>query len=339
MRRPCIGRGGEHVDRTESNPPEEGRVNRPRESRTDDIGERSARRTYRTPGAAGHGLPTVHRVKADDGVAIRVLEWAGEELPAFQVLHGAMGNATMWAPLADAFPSRRIVTSDHRGYGETEGPVGTCTTDWHIRDAEAARREMKLGKPILIGYSGGAVDSVHYAATHPDSMTAVVLIDPPMFAPPPKETMDFFATAPREFKDLDAYVDVQRAGPLMRGANPRLLRLYGTYVLRPGPDGIWRPHAQPHALSEWNPSLAKLDVWSLAARIRVPTLVIRAGGAPFLPEPVAQKLVATVRDGRLAIIEGASHALPFDDPEALHAAIREFVGELNLGAKADRLDP
>lgn len=101
-------------------------------------------------------------------------------------------------------------------------------------------------------------------------------------------------------------------------------------MLRPGPDGIWRPQAQPHALGEWNPSLARLDVWSLAARIQAPTLVIRAGGAPILPEPVAHKLVATVRDGRLTIIEGASHALPFDDPAALHAAIRNFVEELAL---------
>jgi len=71
-------------------------------------------------------------------------------------------------------------------------------------------------------------------------------------------------------------------------------------------------------------------MWSLAARIRAPTLVVRAGAAPFLPEPVAQKLVATLQEGRLAIIEGASHALPFDDPEALHAAIRNFIGELSL---------
>ena len=99
--------------------------------------------------------------------------------------------------------------------------------------------------------------------------------------------MDFFATAPREFKDLDAYVVFQRTCPLMRNANPRLLRLYGTYVLRPGPDGVWRPNAKPHALAEWNPSLAEFDVWGLAARIRVPTLVVRAGGAqscrPSLP--------------------------------------------------------
>jgi pimeloyl-ACP methyl ester carboxylesterase len=271
-----------------------------------------------------------HRVPADDGTLIRALEWKGEDLPAFQILHGAMGNASMWQYLADAFPERRIVASDHRGYGETEGPVGTCNTDWHIRDAEAIRSRLGLDRPILIGYSGGAVDSVHYVGTQPDAVSALVLIDPPMFSPPPPEVMDFFATVPREYKDLDAYVDVQRAGPLMRGANPRLVRLYATYVLRPGNDGLWRPFSAPQALAEWNPSLARLNVWSLAARIRVPTLVIRAGGAPILPAEVADKLVSTLSDGRLAVIEGASHALPFDDPDALHSAIRDFVSGVGL---------
>ena len=289
-----------------------------------------AERTYGTPNAAGHGLPTVHRVLSDDGVPLRALDWPGGELPAFQVLHGAMGNATMRQYLADAFARRRVVASDHRGYGETDGPVGTCTTEWHVRDAEAVRLGLGLGKPILIGYSGGAVDSVHYAATHPDALSAVVLIDPPMFAPPPKEVMDFFATVPREFPDLDTYVSVQREGPLARGANPRMLRLYGTYVLRPGPDGVWRTIAKPNALSEWNPSMGKLDVWSLAARVAVPALVVRAEGAPILPEDVAKRLVSTLPDGRLAVVEGASHALPLDDPEALHAAIRDFVAELRL---------
>lgn len=234
----------------------------------------------------------------------------------------------MWQHLADAFPQWRVVASDHRGYGETEGPVGTCTTEWHIRDADAIRKAMNLGTPVLIGYSGGAVDSVHFVGTHPDAVSALVLIEPPMFAPPPQEVMDFFAKAPGEFKDLDAYVEVQRAGPLMRGANPRLLRLYATYVLRPGPDGVLRPLAKPQALGEWNPSLAKLDVWSLASKIAVPTLVVRADRAPILPADVAEKLVSTLKEGRLAVIEGASHALPFDDPEALHAAIRDFLIDL-----------
>lgn len=287
-------------------------------------------RTYGTPNVAGREPPLVRRVEADDGVKVRVLEWEGYRGTPLQVLHGSTGNASMWQLLADAFPRRRVVASDHRGYGETEGPVGTCNTDWHVRDAEAVRRGMDLGAPVLIGYSGGAVDSVHYAATHPEVLSAVALIDPPMFAPPPKEVMDFFATMPREFADLDTYVKLQRAGPLFGGASLHSLRLYGTYTLHPGPDGVWRPISQPQALREWNPSLAALDVWGLASKIRVPTLLIRAAGAPILPQEVALKLVSTLQDGRLAVVEKASHGLPMDDPDAMHAAIRDFLSETGL---------
>jgi len=287
-------------------------------------------RVYKTSNAAGRGRPAVHRVEADDGVMIRVLDWEEDGNLPFYILHGSQGNASMWEYLADSFPDRRVVASDHRGYGETEGPVGTCTTERHVRDMDAVRRGVGLKMPILIGFSGGAVDSVHYAATHPGVISALILLDPPMFGPPPKEVMDFFAKAPREFSNLDDYIDVQRGGPLARGANVRLLRLYGTYSLRPGADGILRPLVKPHAQSEWNQSMAKLDVWGLAARIKIPTLVVRAGGAPILPQEVAEKLVSTLGDGRLSVVEGASHALPLDDPDALHDAIRDFLKDVDM---------
>jgi len=285
-------------------------------------------RSYGTPNAAGRPPPSIHRIEAEDGVILRALEWKGNEGIAFQLLHGANGNATMWQMLADAFPDRRVISSDHRGYGDTDGPPGTCTSEWHVRDTESIRRALNIGKPVLIGFSGGAVDSIHYAATHPGAISALVMIDPPMFAPPPKEAMDFFARARTEFSDIDDYVDAARAGPLMRDIGLTAARLYATYVMRPGEDGVWRRLLLPHTQKEWNDSLGKLDVWGFAAEVRVPTLVVRAGAAPFLPQEVAERLVTRLRDGRLAVIERSSHSVPFHDPDALHAAIRDFVEDI-----------
>ena len=287
-------------------------------------------RSYGTPNVAGREPPAENRVRADDGVMVRALDWRASGRPPFYSLHGAQGNATMWQLLADAFPGRRIASSDHRGYGETEGPEGTCTTEWHVKDADAVIRSLALEDPVLIGFSGGAVDSVHFAATHPGVLSALVVIDPPMFAEPPKDVMDFFAKAPREFKGLDEYVRIQRAGPLMRGIGLAACRLYATYVLRPGRDGVWRPLSLQHAQAEWNKSLAALDVWNLAAKVDVPTLLIRAGAAPILPQAVAERLVSTFRDGRLAVIEEVSHSIPFHDPESLHSAISEFIEEIGV---------
>jgi hypothetical protein len=49
-----------------------------------------------------------------------------------------------------------------------------------------------------------------------------------------------------------------------------------------------------------------------------------------MPHTEVEQLMTTLGNGLLAVIEGASHAFPFDDSEALHAAIREFDGNRSV---------
>lgn len=61
------------------------------------------------------------------------------------------------------------------------------------------------------------------------------------------------------------------------------------------------------------------------ARIAPPTLVLWAGEDRFLERHVAEAGMALCDDGRLEIVEGASHWLHLEQPERINARIVEFL--------------
>ena len=63
------------------------------------------------------------------------------------------------------------------------------------------------------------------------------------------------------------------------------------------------------------------------ARIQPPVLILWAGDDAFLEKHVAEAGLALCDNGRLEIVEGASHWLHLEQPERINARIVEFLGE------------
>jgi pimeloyl-ACP methyl ester carboxylesterase len=75
-----------------------------------------------------------------------------------------------------------------------------------------------------------------------------------------------------------------------------------------------------------------VDGWTLLPRIAAPTLVVRGERSPILPRPMAERLVAGLRDARLVEVPDAYHHLVLDRPEAFAKALEEFLDELDARA-------
>jgi pimeloyl-ACP methyl ester carboxylesterase len=61
-----------------------------------------------------------------------------------------------------------------------------------------------------------------------------------------------------------------------------------------------------------------------AARLSPPTLVLWAGEDSFLERHVAEAGLALCDDGRLVVVEGASHWLHLEQPERINREILDF---------------
>ena len=96
-----------------------------------------------------------------------------------------------------------------------------------------------------------------------------------------------------------------------------------SHTLRERPDGalVWR----------WHPSIKErrtpgdVDWWATLRAIPAPTLVLRGEDSPILDRDVAERMAKELPRGRFLEIPRAVHTLHEDNPDAVLAALREFL--------------
>src|SRR6185312_14221283 len=73
---------------------------------------------------------------------------------------------------------RRPLLALHlRGHGDSDRPDGPYTIEQHARDVASAMNQRSLGPTIVVGHSFGAYVAVALAATAPELVSALVLVD------------------------------------------------------------------------------------------------------------------------------------------------------------------
>lgn len=103
-----------------------------------------------------------------------------ERAPDVLALHGLTGHGQRWELLAAAqIPEMRVLAPDLRGHGRSR-----WTPPWGIAEHVADLAELleaEAPEPVvLIGHSYGASIAIHLARAVPDSIRALILLDPAM---------------------------------------------------------------------------------------------------------------------------------------------------------------
>jgi pimeloyl-ACP methyl ester carboxylesterase len=144
-----------------------------------------------------------------------------QSLSPIVLLHGLASAARIWDFVAPLLAGRGYVVTafDQRGHGESDKPDGDYGFATIIADDFAAFQSLGIVRPMLVGHSWGAMVALEYAATYPDSVSALALVDgavsqlsarpgwsreqaikdlaPPRFAGTPRETfLGYFRSGP-----------------------------------------------------------------------------------------------------------------------------------------------
>ena len=114
-----------------------------------------------------------------DGVDLHVTE-AGTGSPVL-LIH-ASGFDGDWPPaLLDALAAdHRVIAYDRRGYSRSPHPP---IRDFHrhAEDAAALLRERDAAPATVVGYSAGGLVALDLAVGHPDLVTSLLLVEPPLY--------------------------------------------------------------------------------------------------------------------------------------------------------------
>lgn len=113
-------------------------------------------------------------MRTGDGLELRVVAFGGAGTPIV-VLHGLMGRATTWWPVARRLTRYgRVVGLDARGHGRSEAR-GPWTTERMAADVADLLAE--TGPAVVVGHSMGGLHGLVAAARHPHLVRALLVED------------------------------------------------------------------------------------------------------------------------------------------------------------------
>lgn len=111
------------------------------------------------------------------GVALRYLEYTGSGR-SIVLLHGVASNALIWGLVAPLLSERHHVFAvDQRGHGQSDTPDDGYDFATVVADTAAFVDAHSLDRPVIVGHSWGGNVALQYAATHPDRIAGLVMVD------------------------------------------------------------------------------------------------------------------------------------------------------------------
>ena len=275
------------------------------------------------------------------GRQVHYLEWGHAGLPAVVCLHGGGQTAYMYEQLGAALAGRyHVLAWDSADHGDSdpflEGPAVDGPVDRHALAADAGPlcAEFGVTRAVFVGASMGGIVSVTIAATRPDLVGGVVLLDVGhRLEPAGVERITAFLAQHESFADLgEAAAAIAEYLPGRTVTQGRLTR-----NLRQRADGRWvwkhglgrriRAAGVPVDAGE----RAKAVVEGLDDDLRQlqrPTLVLRGSESDVLSEAGADELVELLPDARYARISGAGHLAAGDNPESFVSLVARFLDEI-----------
>jgi pimeloyl-ACP methyl ester carboxylesterase len=114
-----------------------------------------------------------------NGLRFRYLDWGSEGKPPILFLHGGALTAHTWdlccLALRDDF---HCLALDQRGHGDSDwAPDANYTISAQREDVKGFAEALSLDRFVLVGMSMGAINGLAYAIAHPETLSALVLID------------------------------------------------------------------------------------------------------------------------------------------------------------------
>ncbi|MGL6235040.1 MAG: alpha/beta fold hydrolase [Segniliparus sp.] len=291
-------------------------------------------------------LPGVeHRWVEANGIRFHVAEaghavGAGAKRPgkAVVLVHGFPQHWWTWRGVIPLLAEHRhVVALDLRGHGWSDVPDEGYDKKTLARDIVAAVAALGLDKPVLVGHDWGGWSSLVAASLHPEAFTAVASVAVP--AP----WSSFPAKRPRALLYQDVLASA--LGPwLIRAGKQRFLRLLYSKGVVPGSrteENVevflerYRDPARAAAGSALYRTFVRSEWPELAAGTYVPgppplpTLLVRGAQDQLLGERALLRAGQAGADISFHTIDGGTHWLPEEQPEALAERLLAFAGTVD----------
>jgi pimeloyl-ACP methyl ester carboxylesterase len=253
-----------------------------------------------------------------DGTRIAYLA-SGSGSPAVVLLHGLAGYAGEWSHTASWMKrDHRVVSLDARGHGASERHPDDVSRSAHVADAAFAIERLHLGPSIVVGQSMGGLTAMLLAATRPELVRALIVVEA-------------FPVAPNE-ATIERVADWLRSWLVPFASREEAVEFLGepsswaegwAAGLEAAEDGL-RPWFDPDVM-EWTlRECGGATYWDEWASIDCPTLIV-GGESGTLPPAAAERMIELLPASSYAGVAGAGHDLHIEQPDRWRAVVEAFL--------------
>lgn len=247
------------------------------------------------------------------------------------LIHGFGTSSFLWRNVAPSITDagHTAYAVDLFGHGESDRPIdadfGIAAQAEYL---DAAMTALRVARAIVVGVDIGGDVALRLAATRPERVEKLVLINTPAFDELPARDITQMQRSTAKFA-FRTTRGVLGAAPLVEGvlkgsvADPEAhmpMKLVARYLAPfAGRDGV--NHLLALASSIAGDDMEDIDLKS----IHVPALIIWGEADKWVDSRMAERLVNALPDGRLVRLPGIGRLVPEESPEQMTSLLLDFM--------------
>ncbi len=239
-------------------------------------------------------------------------------------LHAFPLNQTMWdKQVAEFASSRRVITLDWRGFGESGLNSTQSSLPVFADDLAELLNVLGIEKATICGLSMGGYAAFAFYRKFAERVNALILCDTR-------------ATADTEEAKQGRYemVELARTKGASAIAEKMIPKLLGATTLKSFPGAASHVRsmieaAQPEGIAQSLIGMARRDdSTELLSHINCPTLIIVGDEDTLTPPADSGKMAQTIAGSRLEVIPGAGHLSNLERPAIFNQAVGDFLNQV-----------
>ena len=237
--------------------------------------------------------------------------------------HGAGWDHTQWQPQIAHFANRfRVIVWDVRGHGQSTLPDGPVDSTDFSRDLVGLLDALDIRQAILVGLSMGGHISLQTAIEYPDRVAALVLMGTPC--------TNRFNWRERLLVPINRWSARLIPMALMARWTGQSMAKYSTAAGQ-SIDQAMRQIPYERWQRIWY-AVTSMESRSGLSQISCPTLILE-GADDWLVQHQQAYLASHIPNATHHVVQGAFHAMNWDNPEDVHRYMDEFVADLPVNVK------
>ncbi len=271
-----------------------------------------------------------------NGIDLHVVDYGGQG-EVILCVHGLTANSRFWDCVAERLVDEyRVIAFDLRGRGDSEKPHSGYNLRQHTEDAKEVLDALGVKKAIFMGHSLGAMIGSCFAATYPERLSHLILVDGGADFDP--AVVDLLHSSidrlEKVFPNFDTYLTQMKSSPFFKEWNHYVQQYFYFDVLHQV-DGSVRSKVSKHAIQLELQALEEISINSFHEQIQAPTLVLWAPRCLLHPDAYlitrekGEELVAKIPLSRFVEVEHSNHySIVFSSYPFVVLEVKRFLNGL-----------